>query len=394
MRFRYEALDNTGRLRQGELIAPNETEALNVLREKGLFPISIAPRKKWLLLSLTKGKEKDLLFFTEQLRRLLRSGIPLDKSLEILQKTLAHDQNLSAFVLEVAESIKGGTTFSEALKDHPWIPSYYVALIKAGEEAGALEETLSSLSRYLQDKEKFKQDLLSALLYPTFLVIFGLLAIQTVLVYILPKFTKIFQDLGVNPPIITKILLKVGIFWKNWGPFFLILALGALIGGRFWIKTPTGRKRLEQWFLKVPFIGSVWLKAELARIFRGLNIMVQGGVSIERALSLAQEIPKSLLLRETLKQAAQGIREGQKLSQLLGSVPFFEGFILELISIGEETGDLARSFQDVSQICEEEVRLKTKRLLTILEPVTILGVGFILGLMIISILLAIFSIQI
>ena len=396
MRFKYLAASPSGSLQQGEMEALSVQEVAEKLREKALVPIEIKEaRRPWLRLKWQRNRVEDLLLFTEQLHRLLKAGVPLDRALKILAKIFATagKQDLEHLTNNIKQELEHGKKLSEALANEELFPEFYVSLVRAGEASGALENVLKDLAQYLRDKQQFQQDLLSALLYPSFLLVFGLLAVQTVLVYVLPRFSVIFEEMGVKPPAFTRFLIAFGLFWREWGWVFLVLLAAGFFYVRYVLLAPERRPQLERRLLGLPFVGRMWLLAELARVFRGLSVMLQGGVAIEQALKLAASIPGLVLLRDFFAHLAEEIKQGRALSQLLQDLPLKADFVFDLVAIGEETGDLAASFGEIASLCEEEVRLGTKRFLTILEPATILFFGLLLGTIIVSILVAIFDLR-
>lgn len=394
MKFKYQAIDATGKLREGVLEAPSLEAAQENLRTKGLWPLELKGASRFSF-RLRRGRDYGkLILFTVQLARLLKAGLPLNKALYVLKRLLISSgkEEIASIIETLSKDLEAGEDFATALSKHTFFPAYYVNLVRAGQSAGALPTILDNLAEYLQKQQLFRQELLSALLYPCFLLIFGLLAIQTVLVYVLPRFGRIFDDLGVNPPAFTKFLIEVGLFWRDWGPLFLLLFLGLGVAIRVRLKTSSGRQRLEQFLLRLPFLGRNLLLADLARVFRGLAVMLAGGVPIEKALSLAAEIPSLNLLRDLLKQALEEVKKGQPLSHSFRKLPL--PFVADLLAVGEETGELAEAFADIASLAEEEVQNASKRFLTVLEPAAILFFGLILGTIIISIMLAIFDLRI
>ena len=397
MRYHYLAANMEGAIEKGEIEAVSEVEAAEQLRRRGLFPLEITkPHRLKFSFSLSSGlKVQDLLFFTEQLARLLRAGVSLDKALKILTQVFAatNRETLQSLLLKLMERVEGGQRLSEAIADTGFFPEFYLNLIKAGEISGSLEDVLESIAVYLKEKQNFQQELLSALLYPSFLMIFGLLAVQTILVYVLPRFGSIFEEMGVEPPTLTRFLISLGVFWKQWGWIFLIGLLGGLVFLRVKLLAPENRRWLEEFLFRVPFLGRLLILIDLARVFRGLYVMLKGGVNIEQALALSSNIPGSLVLRDFFAHLAEEIKEGVRLSVLFADLPNRFIFVRDLLAIGEETGRLEDSFYDLTVICEDEVRLRLKRFLNILEPATILFFGLTLGIIIISILVAIFDLR-
>ncbi len=396
MKFKYEALDKAGNLKRGEIEAADELGAYELLREKALFPVEVKPASRFRL-RLSRGENlSDLILFTTQLQRLLRAGLALDRALKLLQRIFesAGKDELAVLIEALARDLASGEDFAKALAKHRFFPAYYVNLVKAGLAAGALPKVLQELSQYLVNRKRFREELLSALLYPAFLLVFGLFAIQTVLVYVLPRFGRIFDDLGVTPPLFTRLLIKAGLFWREWGP---LVILGLFLVGvwlRFRLRGPEGRARLERFILALPWLGRYWLLADLVRVFRGLAVMLRGGVPVERALAMGVEVASLDYVKKLLATAQEDIKHGASLAGAFKRLPKEVLFIYDLLMVGEETGDLARSFAEAAEIIEEEIQNATKRFLTILEPAAILFFGLLLGSMIISILVAIFDLRI
>jgi len=396
MKYQYKAIDSEGNFLQGEVEATSELDALQSLHEKGFHPVEIKPASRWRFIWKKKQNLSDLLLFTKQLAQLLSAGLAIDRALKVLQKIFSHagKTELVAIIESISRDLAAGNSFADALAHHPFFPSYYVSLVKAGLAAGALPQVLQELATYLEEQQHFRQELLSALLYPAFLLAFGLFAIQTILIYVLPRFGRIFKDLGVDPPFITRILLKIGLFWRDWGPAFLLIML---IGGiilRFRLSDPEGRIKLENFLLRLPTVGRYLLLVDLARLSRALAVLLRGGVPIENALEMSQEVVNLDLLKKILKQANEGLQRGEKLSSSFRQLPEKVAFVYDLIAVGEETGDLAQAFAEIAILAEEDVRIATKRFLTLIEPLAILFFGLVLGGMIISILLAIFSLRV
>ncbi len=396
MRYRYVAVNAEGNLRRGEIEALDLPEALESLRNEGLVPLEVSPlQRSWRFRLWAPNRQGDILVFTEQLERLLRAGVPLDRALNIL--TRVFQATGKGFLQEVAEELQRklerGHPFSQALAESGVFPEFYVNLVRAGEISGTLAEVLRDVVRYLREEEDFRKELQSALLYPAFLLIFGLVAVQTVLVYILPRFGVIFDELGVEPPLVTRVLLAVGSFWRAYGWILLLFILMAFFLGRWWLKRPQGRRTFEVLLLKWPFLGRVLFLADMAKTFRALAVMVRGGVSIPRAVALASGVPGFSLLRDFLTHVAERLKEGGRLARLFQEFPGDFAFVVNFVTLGEETGDMAQAFSDMAYLCEEEVKMATRRFLTLIEPATILFFGLLLGSMIVSILMAIFDIR-
>ncbi len=397
MHYKYIALTPEGKKNVGIIEATSETEALNLLKERNLIPLELKKKRNFLSNFYVKRTGiDDLILFTEQLYRLISAGTALDKSLYILQKIFLASKNkkLENICAAILKNIKKGKSLSESLILHQNLfPNYYIFLIKAAEEAGQLPEILFQLNTYLKEKKRIQQEINSALLYPVFLIIFGLLAVQTILVFILPKFAVIFDQLGTKPPAFTNFLIKTGLFWKNYGHIFLILFLIFFIFGLKWIRSEENRRTVEKLLLSIPILGNILVLVDISRTFRGLSIMLKGGVPLEKAFEIASEISSMLLIKTFFKDILSEIKKGEKISSILQKLPSQVNFTANIIAIGEETGNLANSFYEAAILCEENFRNITDKFLKLLEPITILFFGIIIGSLILSILLAIFNVN-
>ncbi len=397
MKYKYVAISTEGILEKGNIEAESLKEALEKIRKQDLIPIEIKKEDTLLnrlKLKINKDKTGDILFFTENLYRLTVAGIPIDRSMKILSKIfLNNNYKMAQITNKISLEIKQGKPLSEALKNTKIFPVFYINLIKAGENSGHLTEVLKYLTDYIKKQKKFKQELLSSILYPLFLMIFGMLAIQTVFVYVLPKFGKIFEEMGVSPPTLTKLLINCGIFWKNWGWIFLIFLLIIVCYFHYLLTNVKKRKWFEKQLIRLPIIGKFIICIELAKIFNTLAITNKGGVNIEKSLELVSEISHLEIIKDFFKHISKEIIAGKKLSVLMQQLPGNFYFISELISIGEETGELGENFKEIALILEEESQNLAKKILILIEPITILSLGLILGISIISILLAIFDLR-
>lgn len=394
MEFSYTALRPDGE-EKGRIEAPSQAEALKILRAKGLVPVEIKPikRKNWFFKK--NLSEDDLLLFTEHLRQLIEGGLPLDRALDFLEGVFqaTNKKNLAQMANRLRERVRKGQSLSQALEEEPDISHLYVQLIRAGEVAGNLSEVLKALEDYLKRQKHFRSEIISSSLYPLFLVVFGLFAIQTVLVYVLPRFAVIFQEFGTDPPLITKILLRVGLFWKEWGPLILcLLGVFFLVAVRL-AREKERRRQIETFVLRIPYLGTLLLLADLARIFRALGVMLSGGLSLYKATLQAARVATLQTLRQLFEEGAEQIRRGISLRVALTGLPAGASFVLDFLGVGEESGDLPRACTQIARICEERFSSATTRILKLMEPISVLVFGLFVGAVLISVLIAIFDIQ-
>ncbi|MBX6424281.1 type II secretion system F family protein [Thermosulfurimonas sp. F29] len=394
MKYRYLAL-REGREEKGWLEARDLQAALQSLRDRGLIPIEVEPYRRKSLLPRRKLGEEEILLFTEQLSRLVKGGLPLDRALSFMEKILSATagHRLVQLAGRLRSRLKEGQSLSGALAEEEDFPAFYVQLIRAGELSGQLPNILDSLEQYLRERQRFRSELISSLLYPSFLLFFGLIAVQTILVYILPRFASIFEDFGVSPPRFTLYLLKAGLFWRDYGAYVLLGLGGGVLVGLRWLRGEEQRLWLERRLIRMPWVGKVLVWAELARIFRAIGLMLKGGLSLPASFQQGARITTLHLMKEALEDMAERMRTGYPLRLVLLDLPQEASLVRDFLAVGEESGALPEACFQVAAVCEERFRTTVTRFLRGLEPATILFFGLFIGSIMATLLSAIFSVQ-
>jgi general secretion pathway protein F len=328
--------------------------------------------------------------FTTELFSLLNAGLPLDRSLNILAE-LEADKKMQDIIYSVLNSIRGGSTFSDALEKHPKVFStLYVNMIRAGESSGALEVVLDKLNEFLESAQELKDHIFSALIYPTILVITGTISIIILVTYVIPRFSAIFSDMGDNLPFATKMLLEFSnVMQSIWWIIILMIFFG-VIALRSYIKTEKGRYNWDAFKLKI--MGEVILKLETARFCRTLGALLRSGVPLLQAVKNSKDIIGNHVISSGLDKISRGIKEGQGIARPLSEANIFPQLALSMIKVGEETGQLDTMLLKVANTYEKSLKVSIKRFVSFLEPALILGMGLLTGFIVISMLMAIFSI--
>lgn len=400
--FSYRATDQNGKIVTGTQDAADEKGVAALLQAQGYIPIRISSadgvpshlslRWKRPILSFFKGvSDGDILRFTEDLATLLSAGLPLDRSLQILRDA-ADKQALKSVLSDVLKAVQKGGYLSEALANHPkQFSQFYLNMIRAGEAGGFLDVILERMSIYLRDIRELRDYMVSAMVYPLFLLCVGGISIIILLTYVIPKFAVIFGDLGQAIPLPTQVLLSTATFVRRYF-WLLLIILGAVIFvGRRISMTVRGRHRIDSFLRRLPVVGHFVQQLETARFARTLGTLIKSGVPILESLTLVQGVIGNRVIAESLDFIRERVREGDALSRPLGASEMFPQLATQMITVGEETGRLDEMLFKIGDIYEKKVRSFIKKGMSLIEPAVILAMGVIIGFVVISILMAIFS---
>ena len=398
--FAYRAADQRGQTVDGIMDAPDARAVVERLQRDAYFPIRVAPREaRRRLLGVprpARGRRRipgrDLVALTEQVATLLEAGLPLDRVLAI-QAELAPDPRLRALLEEVLRSVRGGTSLAAALGEHHPRPfsRLYINMVRAGEKGGVLEATLRRLARFLEESQDFRDTLVSALVYPVLLAGVGAAAVVFLMTFVIPRFAAIFGDLGTSIPLPTLILLGVsgaiGRFW--W--LLVLIASGAALAGRMVLATPRGRLAADRWLLRLPVVGEVIVKTEMARFARILGTLLESGVGMIPALAVVREMLGNKALAAAAEGLGDGVRRGAGLARPMAAAKAFPPLVVHMVRVGEETGRLEDMLLQVGAALEADTRKLVKRLIALAEPCIILIMGVVVGFVVLAMLMAILS---
>lgn len=399
--FQYRAADQAGKVVEGVMEADAERGVVLRLREMGCVPLRIAlPSERSIgaarqqpLFSKRKVNQQQLLQFTRELGALLAAGLPLDRSLSILGG-LVEGGELSKVVRSLVEAVRAGKSLAVSMGEHPEVfPKIYVNMIRAGEAGGILEGVLRYLTDYMESTLALKEDIKSALIYPMILASAAGLSLIILFVFVIPKFAVIFRDNDKALPAITKIVIGFSQFLAQYGWITLLVICAAVIGAVFYVKSPEGRSEWDRLSLRTWLIGDLLRKFETARFSRTLAALLKGGVPLLEALGTVQGVIGNRLLARAISQVQLRVREGRGMARPLNESGMFPPLALNMIAVGEETGKLEPMLTEVASYYDQEVKRSTKRMTALLEPALILAMGLIIGIVVISMLLAIFSIN-
>jgi len=403
--YQYRATDYQGKIVEGAMEAGEERSVILRLQERGLIPIRIgaggavaAPTRSAIALPsfgsrVKRVKNKDVLVFTQELSTLLAAGMPLDRSLTTLAGLAPGD--LKRVTTEVLNSVRGGTSLAEALAQHPKaFQPLYVNMVKAGEIGGVLDEVLARLVDYLRNVQELRDEVRSAMTYPILLTGVGAMSITVLLVFVLPKFATMFSDLGQALPLSTRMMLGISdLFTSIWMIPAAVAAFGGGYGLYRYVSTGKRRYGFDAFKLRMPILGSLLRRMEAARFGRTLGTLLRSGVPVLQALDIVREVATNQVISRAVSEVQVGVREGAGMSGPLGRSGVFPPLALQMIAVGEDTGKLDEMLLSTADYFDREVRNEVARLTSLLEPVMILVMGLVVGFMVISMLMAVFSIN-
>ncbi len=400
-RYRYEAVDAAGETLRDELEAPTPDAAVEQLRDRGLLPLSVNEAKGGLfrgglgqpLFSKRRAlSRKAIGLFTQQLASLLGAGMPLDRALTILIG-VAEDEQSKTLLERVQEKVRGGSALADALEAQGAFSRFYLNMIRAGEAGGALETVLKRLNEFLERSQALRETVTSALIYPPILLTVAALSVIILLTFVVPQFERLFADAGKALPLATQIVIAIGNgFQHYWWAGLLVIGL-IVMTVRRQLSQPENRARWDHWLLRLPLIGDLIAKVETARLSRTLGTLLGNGVSLLNALTIVRETLSNQVLAVALGEVAEHAKTGRGLAEPLLETGNFPKLAVQMIRVGEETGQLQEMLIQVADTYDGEVQTAVKRLLTLLEPVLILGLGVVIAAIIMSILVAILSLN-
>ncbi|HEY5894418.1 MAG TPA: type II secretion system F family protein [Chthoniobacterales bacterium] len=415
-KFNYIALDARGQESTGIIEASNSNEAVGQLRQAGYFPTSVfeegtakvsrraavkavkpvaAKRSGGTpLFKKSTVKPKILMIFTRQLATLIDAGLPLLRGLTVLAKQ-ERDLLLKSTIGQLADSVQGGSTFSESLAAHPKIfNKLYVNMVKAGELGGVMELVLIRLAEFQEKAQKIKNKVVAAMFYPIIVLCIAIAIMGFLLVFIVPKFEQIFKEmLGGKPlPSLTIFVISVSNLLKN--NILLVLAAAALavVGYRLYAATPSGKLTIDRIKLKMPLFGDLLRKTAISRFTRTLGTLVTSGVPILQALNITRETAGNQVIADAITKVHDSVKEGESIVHPLEASGVFPPMVISMIDVGEETGQLPEMLLKIAEVYDDEVDNAVTGLTSLLEPIMIVFLAVVVGTIVIALFLPLISI--
>lgn len=395
--FEYKAKDRTGQVMTGTILAENEAAVAAYIRNQGYFVTQIKEKKVSFsihnLINLVRRVTvKDLALFCRQFATMVDAGLPLLTCLSILIEQ-TYNPKLKAAVQDVYRKVQEGETLSRALGTHSQVfPVIMVSMVEAGELGGVLDDVLNRLAVHFEKEHKLNEKVKSALVYPAVVIAIAALSVTFILVFVFPTFMTLFNNLKVELPLPTRILLDISHFLRNYWPIFFMAVAISTYGVVLLARQPRIRPAVDQIVLYLPIFGMLLRKIAIARFSRTLGTLVRGGVPIISALDVVKKTTANLTMINALTSAQASIRDGLGLAAPLGASSIFTPMVVQMVAIGEETGELDKMLEKIAEFYESDVDDIVSRLSSMLEPLLIGILGAVIGLIVIAVVLPLFDV--
>lgn len=397
-RYLYQAKDQQGMMKTGQIDAADESDAKNKLKVKQLEVVRLvsvkaaAPSSNPFAFLMTKTvDQKDLQIYTRQFSTLINAGIPIVDSLKILGEGKRNEM-LRDTTFKVRDAIEGGKRLGDAMSQHPLVfDRFYVNMVRAGEEGGILDAILQRLSTYMEKSQKLKQQVKGAMVYPSVIISVAVLVVAGILIFLIPKFQELYGSFGQDLPELTKIVIKLSNFFIT--KWYVVLLL--MVGGPFmmfqYYRTASGKDQLDPLLIRVPLLGDLILKASIARMTRTLSTLLGAGVNVIEALEIAARTAGNVVIEETLVNSKEAVKSGKPLAQPLSKQRLLPEMVTQMIAIGEKSGTLDTMLGKIADFYEDEVETTVKSLTSVIEPILLVVLGGVIAFLVTAMYLPIFN---
>jgi type IV pilus assembly protein PilC len=399
VKYQYTVRDNKGKTLKGTLDAPDQQAVAKKLQEMGYAPVSITPTKDGEGLKKeisipglgAKVGLKDLAIFSRQFATMINSGLSLIRSLNILAEQ-TDNKKLAAIIKEVRDEVEQGVSLSDALAQHEQFPKLYIAMIRAGETAGMLDQVLMRIADTLEADLELRRKVKSALTYPAVVLALAVILVTVMLIFIVPVFVGMFEELGGELPLPTRFLLLLSNIVTSFWYILLLLPIIAWQAFKYARKQPSMRFQLDRIKLKLPVFGDLFHKVALSRFTRNFGVLLRAGVPILHALEITSETVNNGVMGNAIKDVQTSVKEGESIAAPLAKHSIFPPMVVQMIAVGEETGAVDTMLMKISEFYDSEVTATTESLTALLEPLMIAVLGSIVGGMVIALYMPMFMI--
>jgi general secretion pathway protein F len=399
--FEYVAIDRAGKSRKGIIDADSARAARNKLRSDGIYPtrleetqadeISERPSRLQFRIPLQRVRRADVVSTTRQLATLLSAGLPLVSALSGVLEQVKRPA-LRKVLSQVRERVKEGMSLASALMEHPAVfPSVYTAMINAGETSGTLELVVERLAEFGEQQLALQRKIRSTLAYPLLMLIVGVGVVVFLMAYVIPRVTQIFVEMKQELPLPTTILIGVSELFQKYWPLAILAIVGCFFAARYYVKTDAGRRRYDRMLLNLHVVGSIVEKVAMARITRTLGTLLHNGVPLLSAMEIVRSLVSNVVLRQALEEARQEISEGASITAPLARGGVFPPSVIQMISVGEQSGNLEGMLFKVAETFDSEVETSVTTFTSLLGPFMILFLAFFVGFVVLAVLLPIFE---
>lgn len=398
--FAYKAKKEDGSFVTGTLQAESERSALDSLGRMGVFPLEIESREE-------KGqaapagprrvarriKADDRALFTRQLADLLKAGVAINRALATLAAQTSN-RLLSQTIAEIGKEVSAGKALHEALARFPKVfPPLYISMVRAGETGGFLEDVLMRLALFIEKDQELRSRVTSALAYPILLTVIGAGAVGFLMVFFIPRFSEIFRKMGDNLPVTTQIVMSVSSFFRD---YWMLVAVGVVLllaVGSQLTSTLVGRRFLDRLKVRLPLFGEIVRKNAISRFARTLGTLLKSGVPILQGLAISREAMGNVVLMDDIDEASAGVKQGRSLAEILRHSRYFPPMVIDMIAVGEEGGNLEEVLINVADSYDLQVERAIRVFVTLFEPALLLVMAALVGFIVISMLLPVFTLS-
>jgi type IV pilus assembly protein PilC len=391
--YLWEGRNRGGVVHKGEMEAATRDAAVATLRQQHIVVTTIKAKPKSLTLPGFGGKvsEKELVLFTRQFSTMIDAGLPLVQCLDILSKQ-AENKIFAKTIVEIKKEVEAGSTFSEALRKYPKIfDDLYVNLVEAGEIGGVLDTTFARLAGYIEKARSLKGKVKSAMIYPSAIMFVAVAVVIFLMIFVIPVFAEMFQDFGGTLPWPTQFVISLSNFIKNYILFAIPVLIAAVLVFKQYYRTESGKRVTHRTLLKLPVLGSVLQKAAIARFSRTLSTLLGSGVPIIDSLDITARTAGNKVLEDAVLASISSVKEGQTLATPLAKHSVFPPMVVQMVEIGDVTGELDTLLSKIADFYEEEVDRAVEALTAMLEPMMMVFLGVVLGFIIVAMYLPIFK---
>jgi type IV pilus assembly protein PilC len=396
MEFSCKYTKPTGEVVRAVLVGQNMDEVRHRLNEQGLLPISIRPRGWSISLRPRKRREsikpEDFIMFNQQFVALIRAGLPILRSLDLLKGRIKNNL-LRQHIEDVRDRVYSGALLSEAIRIQGIFPPVYTASIYAGERSGNLVEVITRYVQYEKTILTVRKRFLNSLIYPAFLVVLSIVMVAVIMTYVIPRFAELYSGLNTPLPVSTRVMIAISNAIQGNLYLLLPLLIGGMIALKVWTGTRGGRYWLDELKLKAPVVGNLWTMFSMAQLSRTLATLLQGGTPLVAALEVGRDASGNRVIGNSIRETIGRVREGNTLSDSLEQTGHFPDLALEMIRVGEQTGSLPDMLNHVADFYDEDVNIRSAAMLSWVEPVILIFVAVFIAVILISLYMPIFSIR-
>lgn len=391
--YTYEAKSRSGEAKQGTVDAPSKEAALAQLKRQGINAPTVTEKASGFALPRIRSgvSKKDIAIFTRQFSVMIDAGLPLVQCLEILANQQPN-KIFQAVLTEIRSDVEAGSTLADAMRKHPKVfDGLYCNMVAAGEAGGILDTILQRLSQYIEKIVKLRAAVRGALMYPVAVMLIAVVVVWVILTFVIPVFADLFTGLGAELPLPTRIVIGLSHFLRAWWWLLLGMIGGAAYGLKQYYATANGRMTIDRLLLKIPVIGLLLRKIAVARFCRTLGTLTSSGVPILDGLDITARTSGNAVIEDAILRVRSSVEQGRTISEPLKETKVFPDMVVQMIAVGEQTGALDTMLAKIADFYEDEVDDATANLLSLLEPVMIVFLGVVIGGIVISMYLPMFS---